>query len=120
MQRPEVRLIQSQQVESEREVTGSEAEEILRKYGYGNQKFSSIPSIENQTQKKSLTFEEMVKQEEDKRRNEQLTRNQKLTGPKPITFNSQNGYDSEVKWTSDEDSGLGFRIEITSDMKIPK
>jgi hypothetical protein len=119
MERPQARIIDQQHVESEREITGWEAEQILRKYGQQPQQYSSIPtSIQNN--QKELTFEEMIAQEEAKRKEEILKRQQKLNGPKPITFNSKNGYDSEVKYSQDEDTGFGFKIEISSDMKIPK
>jgi hypothetical protein len=62
----------------------------------------------------------MLAQEEQKRKEELLRRQQKMSGPNPITFNGNNGYDSEVKYSTDEDTGFGFKIEISSDMKIPK
>lgn len=118
MERPQVRIVQDQSVESTREITGSEAEEILRKYGYATpQKFSTRP-IEVEPVKQELTFEEMVAQKESREREEKMRRKQQNNG-RPITFSDQNGYDSEVKYGSDE-SGFGFRIEITTDMKLPK
>lgn len=119
MERPQARIIDQQHVESEREVTGWEAEQILRKYGHQPQQYSSIPTGSSQEQPE-LTFEEMVAQQEAKRKEELIRRQQKINGPKPITFSSKNGYDSEVKYSTDEDSGFGFKIEISSDMKIPK
>ena len=68
----------------------------------------------------TITFEQMVEQEEAKRKSEEERRRQQMYGPKPTTFDGRNGYDSEVKYTSDDDTGFGFKIEITSDMKIPK
>ena len=119
MERPQARIIDQQHVESEREVTGWEAEQILRKYGHQPQQYSSIPEPE-QPQQPALTFEEMIAQEEGKRKEEMLRKQQRMYGPKPITFNDQNGYDSEIKYAQDEDTGFGFKIEISSDMKIPK
>jgi hypothetical protein len=49
-----------------------------------------------------------------------MRRQQRMYGPRPTTFDSRNGYDSEVKYTSDDDTGFGFKIEITTDMKIPR
>jgi hypothetical protein len=120
MERPQVRQIEGQKIESEREVTGWEAEEILRKYGYGNQQHSTIPEQQKIIQSQPLTFEEMCRQEEEKRQNEILKKQQQMYGPKPITFSGQNGYSSEVKYGQDDELGFGFKIEITSDMKIPK
>lgn len=117
MNRSEVRQVEVQKVESEREVTGWEAEELLRKYGYTED--YRKPEY-HQEVKKPLTFEEMVKQEEEKKKAANSERLRKLNGPKPKTFDGTNGYDSEVKWGSDDESGLGFKIEISTDMKLPK
>ena len=106
-QKPQVKEVQASRVESEREITGYEAEELLRKYGYNNQSCSTIKEKPNT----KMTFDELVKLEEDKRKqkNEQ----------KPATFRSD-GYYSETKYGSDPESGYGFKIEIKSDMKIPR
>lgn len=119
MERPHARVIDQQHVESEREVTGWEAEQLLRKYGHQPQQYSSIPEIQ-QHQQPALTFEEMIAQEERKRKEEILRNQQRVNGPNPITFDGKNGYDSEIKYSTDEDTGFGFKIEISSDMKIPK
>ena len=67
MERPQARIINQQHVESEREVTGWEAEEILRKYS-GDQYFSNRPNEEINTDiDNNLSFEEMVRREEEKR-----------------------------------------------------
>ncbi len=121
MERPQSRIVDQQHVESEREVTGWEAEELLRKYGYDATQFSTRqeqqyqPPVEN-----NLTFEQMVAQEEEKLRREEERRRQIQNGPKPTTFGGERGYDAEVKYGSDEDTGFNFRIEITTDMKLPK
>ncbi len=120
MERPQIRQIENQRVESEREITGYEADEILKKYGYGAQQFSSIPDNNTVQYQPPTTFEEMVRIEEEKRKNELLRKKQQMSGPNPITFDSQNGYDSEVKYSSDSDTGFNFKIEIVSDMKIPR
>lgn len=117
MNKPQVRQIQAQQVESEREITGEEAQELLRKYGY-NKEFTTREESKPVT--KGLTFEEMVAQEEAKRKREEELKRQKMYGPKPITFDGRNGYDSKTTYGSDEDTGLGFKIEISTDMKLPK
>lgn len=117
--RAKVTQVQGQKVESEKEVTGWEAEQLMRKYGYST-KQSSIPSAENKpSSKNSLTFEEMLKQEEEKEKKENERLRQKRYGPKPITFDSKNGYHSESKYGTDDDSGFGFKIDITTDMKMP-
>lgn len=122
MERPQSRIVDQQHIESEREVTGWEAEELLRKYGYDATQFSTRQEEiqHNQNPQNNLTFEQMVAQEEEKRRREEERRRQLQNGPKPTTFGGEMGYDAEVKYGSDEDTGFNFRIEITTDMKLPK
>ena len=120
MQRPEVRIIQHQEEEIKpTEISGYEAEQLLKKYGYNNQSFSTIPN-ELKPQKKELTFEEMLAQEETRLKEEQMRRNSKLNGPKPTTFDPAKGYNAEIKTSTDEESGFGFTVQIVSDMPIPK
>ncbi len=120
MQRPEVRIVQDQQVEIKpAEISGWEAEQLLRKYGYTDQSFSTREQEIPQSQP-GLTFEEMIAQEESKRIEEENRRRSQQFGPKPTTFDGRNGYDSEIKYGSDEDTGFGFKIQIVSDMPIPK
>lgn len=121
MERPQIRLVQDQQVEETiREVTGSEAEELLRKYGQG-QDAQYTTRIEPQVPiQRELTFDEMIAQQEAKENDEKMRREQQMRGPKPRTFDGYDGYDSEVKYGSDDELGFGFKIEITTDMKIPR
>lgn len=119
MQRPEVRQIESQRVESEKEITGWEAEEILRKYGHQSN-FSTKNIIPNENSQNDLTFEEMIKLEKDRVKIDEENRRSKLYGPKPTTFSGSNGYESEVKYGKDDELGFGFKIEITTDMNLPK
>ena len=121
MERPVARIIDAQHVESEREITGWEAEQLMRKYGHQPEQFSTFPNEPQQpVEQPGLTFEEMLAQEEAKRKNEQMRRNQQMNGPRPTTFDGRNGYDSEVKYSSDDDTGFGFKIEISTDMKLPR
>lgn len=122
MERPQARIVDAQHVESEREVTGWEAEELLRKYGYDTTQFSTrtVNVQPQQNNHNDLTFEEMIAQEELKRKSEEDRRRQIQNGPKPTTFGGERGYDAEVKYGNDEDTGFNFRIEITTDMKLPK
>jgi len=117
--RPEVRIIEPQSEESKPvEVSGWEAEQLLRKYNV-DQSFSTRPQVQ-QPKEQGLTFDQMVAQEEARLKQEQIRRHQQMMGPKPVTFNGQNGYDSEVRYGSDSDTGFGFKIEITTDMNLPK
>jgi hypothetical protein len=118
MERPQVRQIETQYVDSEREITGWEAEELLRKYGYSQKNSNNI--VSKQTTTSELTFEEMIAQQDQKRLEDEEKRKKKMYGPKPTTFDGSRGYESEVKWGSDEELGFGFKIEITTDMNLPK
>jgi hypothetical protein len=120
MNRPEVRIIQSQEEISSNPVDSWEAEQILRKYGYENTNYSNIPPQQQTTPSNNLTFEEMIALEEQRINSERLVKQHKLNGPKPITFDDRNGYHTETKYGSDDDSGYGFKINIVSDMPIPK
>ena len=118
MNRPDVRLVQNQEEITSCEITGYEAEALLAKYGYGNQNFTTRqePIVEPITNE--LTFEEMLRFEDEKRKSEEMLRMSKLNGPRPVTFNGNGGYDSEIKYSSTD--GFGFKIEISTDMKLPK
>lgn len=113
----EVRIIQDQQIETQPvEVTGYEAEQLLRKYT-PNQKFSTHQN-QNIPVANELTFEEMVAQEEAKNREAIDSQFKKDNAPRPITFNGNDGYDSEIRYKSD-DSGFGLKITVSTDMKLP-
>lgn len=124
--RPEVRLIEPQSEQSApANIPSWEAEQLLRKYGYDNQQFNNRPQqIQEPTTvdpNANLTFEEIIAQEEARQREEaerQRLRQQQQMGPKPMTFNGQNGYESEVRYSSDD--GFSFKVEITTDMQLPR
>jgi hypothetical protein len=118
MNRPEIRIIQNQEEQTQpANIDSWEAEQLLRKYGHQPQQFSTR---EEQQPANNLTFEQMIAQEEARLKEEEIRRQQRMNGPRPTTFDGSRGYDSEVKYSSDEDTGFGFKIEITTDMKIPK
>jgi hypothetical protein len=103
-----IKIIQSQSEEI-KSVSGNEAEQLLRKYGYYDKQVTTrLPEP-----RKDLTFEEAVKLHEEQEAALRAKRNTK----KPITFDSDN-YDKQIKTVSD--SGFNFNIEITTDMKLPK
>lgn len=122
MQRPEVRVIQNQdiQINNNPQIDNWEAEQLMRKYGYQNTQYSSSQEAPAPSQDNGLTFEQMIAQEEARIRDEKMRREQQLNGPKPISFDGRGGYHTETKYGSDDDSGFGFKIQITSDMPIPK
>jgi hypothetical protein len=115
MNRPEVKVVQSQQIETNENpnIDSWEAEQLLRKYGYNQSEHTQTQPSNN------MTFEEMVAQEEAKRRNELMKREQQMRGPKPISFGGDQYY-SDTTYGTDSDTGFSFKIEITSDMNIPK
>ena len=120
MQKPEIRIIQSQEEQTQpANIDSWEAEQLLRKYGHQPQQFSTREESK-QPVDNGLTFEQMVAQEESRRKEEEMRRRARINGPRPTTFDGSRGYDSEVKYSSDDDTGFGFKIEITTDMKIPK
>jgi hypothetical protein len=120
MERPQVRMIEPQSEETApANIPSWEAEQLLRKYGHQPEQFTTRQE-EVPVQQPGLTFEEMIAQEESKRKEEMLRNQQRMNGPKPMTFDGNRGYDSEIKYSTDEDTGFGFKIEISTDMKIPK
>ena len=113
MNRPEVRIIQNQEEQIQpANIDSWEAEQLLRKYGHQPQQFSTREEPQ-QPVDNGLTFEEMVARHEAKQREEEQRRIARMNGPRPTTFDGSRGYDSEVKYSSDEDTGFGFKIEIT-------
>lgn len=120
MNRPEVRIIQSQEVvtQSDSEISQSEMSALLAKYGY-KQDYTNQTQVSHQTTQKPISFEEMVAMEENKRKTEEEKIKAKLNGPKSVTFDqSRVGY-AETKYGTIDD-GLGIQISIVSDMNIPK
>ena len=107
MNNTSVRIIEPDKIESVKEVTGFEAEQILRKYGY-SENYTSNNKKDN-----NLTFEEMVKL-----KNEENNRIHKNV-PKPITFNYKNRYNSKVTYGTDDETGFNFKIEISTNMDLP-
>ena len=121
MQRPEVRIVQGQeeQINDNPQIDSWEAEQLMRKYGYQNTSYSTNDQPYT-VDTNDLTFEEMVKQSEEKENQDRLRKQQQMNGPKPISFDGRNGYHSQTTYETDSDTGFGFKIEITSDMNIPK
>jgi hypothetical protein len=114
MERPSVKIIQSQQEEVKSvEVSGSEADYLLSKYGYSN---SVTPPLSN-TSKNNLTFEEMIKLQNEEDNRNLLDQQRRNNQPKPVSFNNRNVGYTETKYT-DIEEGFGIKITIVSDMKI--
>jgi len=121
MKKPEVRIVQGQEehINNNPQIDSWEAEQLMRKYGYQNTSYSTNDQPYT-VDTNDLTFEEMVKQSEEKENQDRLRKQQQMNGPKPISFDGRNGYHSQTTYETDSDTGFGFKIEITSDMNIPK
>ena len=114
MQRPQVRVVepQSEEIKPGSDISRTEEEMLLQKYGYGNQQ----RPIQQHDPKQDMTFEELCRIEEQKVKEENRRRDQKMRGPKPITFGGE--YDSDTTFSQDE--GATFKVNIVSDMDLPK
>jgi len=116
MNRPEVKVVQNQQVETNQNpnIDSWEAEQLLRKYGYKSEE-TNIQPISN-----NMTFEEMCRAEELRLENERIKKMEMLQRPKPISFEGGDEYYHNTTYGTDSDTGFSFKIEVTSDMNIPK
>lgn len=104
--KPQVRIIDAQKEEiSSINIDQNEAEALLAKYGHSN----TQPITTTQEKSNDETFEEMIRREESK--------NKPINTPNTI---SRDGYTTETKWGSDPELGINFKINISTDMKIPK
>lgn len=115
--RPEVRIIDHQQEEIKpANISKTEEEMLLQKYGYGH---SAQPQKQQKPYdpKQDMSFEELCRLEDQKIKEEKMRRHQQRTGPKPITFDGD--YNSNTTFSSDDD-GISFKVNIVSDMEIPK
>lgn len=114
MIRPEVRIIEPQQEEIKpADISQYEKDMLLAKYGHKPQPIYQQPVNNN-----NLSFEELCRQEEQKVAEEKYRRQQQLCGPKPITFGGN--YHSNETYGSETQTGLNFKINVVSDMPIPK
>ncbi len=119
MQRPEVRVIDNQQVTSTNpDIDQSEADYLLAKYGY-KQNYTA-PSQTSNPHQNSQSFEDMVRSQEAEQRRIEEERYRRMNGPKSVSFDNQNINYSEIKWSDMEVDGskLGIKIQIVTDMKI--
>ena len=114
MNRPEIRIIQDQQEEIKpADISQNEMDMLLWKYGYKPQTNYTEPD-----QNSGLSFEEMIRQEELKNQQHNYEQMMKAKSQKPYTFGGN--YDSETIYGTDGDTGYTFKVNIVSDMPIPK
>lgn len=122
MNRAEIRIVQNQEIETKTiEVSSSEADALLAKYGYKQQYTPQTTTPINPNQ--DLTFEEMVRRQEAKDAESKARSERLRNGAQPVSFDPHNMGYSETKFTNldiDDASSLGIRVQIVSDMKIPK
>ena len=113
MNRPEVRIIQDQQEEIRpADISQNEAEMLLARYGYTSQP----QSYQQPAQNNGLTFEEMIRLQEQENQQRLQEQMKKVNGPKPYTFGGN--YDTNTVYGTDD--GFTFKVNIVSDMPLPK
>jgi hypothetical protein len=114
MQRPEIRIIQDQQEEIKpADISQNEADMLLAKYGYASKPIENI-----HPQDSGMSFEELCRIEEQKNIQRVQEQTRKMNGPKPYTFGGS--YDADTLYGTDGDSGYTFKVNIVSDMPLPK
>ncbi len=120
-QKPEVRIIDQQQVENKSaELTSAEAAALLAKYGYSNNSQSNQEQQQFVNPNNNLTSEQFyqlqLQQEEELRRKEMERR----YGPKSITFDNRNINYSNVEYRDLDIDGqnIGIQVQVVSDMPI--
>ena len=120
MERPIVNRIETQQeeIKTNTDVSQSEINQLLSKYGYSRE---YTKPIQNSNSNRDLTFEEMIRKEEESQKELREYRDRIRKDINPRTFNNKDVYYSEEKYTNiDLGNGqeFGIKINITSDRKI--
>lgn len=120
MHRPEVRVIDGQQVQqNDVEVTGYEASALLAKYGF---KQNTAPAQSSYTPPSdNRTFDEMAREQEARERARYKQQMRDRNRPRAYTFDDSRGAWTESKWAStDDETGNQFGIQVTivTDMKF--
>lgn len=118
-QKPEVRLVEPQQVETNStEVTSSEAAALLAKYGYKQPEFSPQPQVNNPYQ--NMTADQMYAQYEREIAERKQKEYQQRYGPKAVTFDNRNIHysNSEYRDMDIDGQNIGIQVQVVSDMPI--
>jgi hypothetical protein len=116
MERPEVRIIDHQREEIiSTDVTGSEADYLLAKYGYGNSQNNHSVNFNPDS---TLTADQMWAKQEQEQREIERREHQRRYGPQSITFDSDNIKYSNTEYRDFSEEGIGIKIQIVSDMKL--
>lgn len=115
--KPEVRIIQDQQVESKpQDVTSSEAADLLAKYGYSTQNYNPQPTTTNNPNN-DITAQQLYDQWDREMELQRQKELQRRNGPKAYTFDNNNVNYSSTDYKSLDD-GFGIQVQIVSDMSI--
>jgi hypothetical protein len=120
MSRAQIRIVdtQSEEISQDVNVSAWEKEQLLRKYGYDTEQEIQTPEIHNKDSRGDMSYIDMCRMEDARIERERREKQRKLYGPKPISFDGQ--YDSRTTSSEDGDSGFSFKVDIVSDMKIPR
>lgn len=116
--RAQVRVIDQQSDEVKpADIQEWEKEQLLRKYGYTQDQPTQPTHQTKRDPKGDMSYEELCRMEDQRYERERQERIRKMNAPRPTTFGGN--YDSNVSYSQDE-SGFAFKVDIVSDMKIPK
>lgn len=115
--RAQVRIIDQQSDEVKpADIQEWEKEQLLRKYGFTQEQPKHQPN-QYRDPKGDMSYEKLCRIEDQRYERERQERIRKMNAPRPTTFGGD--YDSNVSYSQDE-SGFAFKVDIVSDMKIPK
>jgi hypothetical protein len=119
MYKPEIKIVEYQNEEiNDIYISDYEKEQLLIKYGYDTSNISINKNI-IESPNNNLSFEEMVAKHNSKLKEEEMKRNAIINGLTPKTFNDNDGYNSQVKYSEDSDTGFNFKVTITTNMNLP-
>jgi hypothetical protein len=123
MNRPEVRVIETQQEEIKPiEVNNWEKQQLLVKYGYINQPTYQQP-VRSFDPTSDLSYQQMMEIEDRRYQEELLRRHQEvLNRPKTYTIDQDQVRYNEMKWSNMDLGGqdFGIEVQIVSDMKFTR
>lgn len=112
MQKPDVRVIEDQVIKTEvKDVIGYEAELLMAKYGFSVN--TSSNKVINQNSTDNRTFEEMVRDHEEKIRQEEIARINRF---KSATIDNPNYFEVKYRDMDVDGNNIGLKIQISTDM----
>jgi hypothetical protein len=112
MQRPDVRVIEDQVIKTEvRDVVGYEAELLMAKYGF-SVNTAPVPTP-NQPPVDNRSFEQMVRDHEEKMRQEEMAR---IARFKSATIANPNYHEVKYRDMDVDGNNIGLKIQISTDM----